>query len=354
MAQVVAARLPCVRPDAPRAARPVAWCTWHLRGGRCSVHTARALRMQRACSAHAARMQRACSAHAARMQRMSSAHAAHEQCVCSALVACMRHLCEHEGWAACVTQVNDDAHQWGAQLPAQPGHGGRRQGVGWREGWSVVRPAVQLAHRTRSSSMSQCKCIAAEAARFCTHISTPPKLASSSPAMWRTVSASSSWCDGAAPVSFLRGTQCGIAHQWARASTPVPVNSACHAYSRRGGSGASSVGRRGLVWRIWCNGGAARALLAENLEGRARADELVRAQHAHVHGSTGWCARPRTVAGIAATPSAARRLRCRCGHERIRELHPPPCHRSTGNQLRLCGLSRHALRRHRTVAHALC
>ena len=111
-----------------------------------------------------------------------------------------------------------------------------------------IRPAV--AHRTRSSSMSQCKCIAAEAARFCTHISTPPKLASSSPEnieQWRTVSASSSWCDGAAPArSFFRGTQCGIAHQCARASTPVPVNSACHACSRRGGSGASSVGRRGL------------------------------------------------------------------------------------------------------------
>ena len=95
--------------------------------------------------------------------------------------------------------------------------------------------------------MSQCKCIAAEAARFCTHISTPPKLASSSPQMWRTVSASSSWHDGAAPASFLRGTQCGIAHQCARASTPVPVSSACQAWSRRGGSGASSVGRRGCM-----------------------------------------------------------------------------------------------------------
>ena len=114
--------------------------------------------------------------------------------------------------------------------------------------------------------MSQCKCIAAEAARFCTHISTPPKLASSSPQMWRTVSASSSWHDGAAPVSFLRGTQCGIAHQCARASTPVPVNSACHACSRRGGSGASSVGRRGFM-------GATRAVLGsfEEFEDRRTA-----------------------------------------------------------------------------------
>eukprot|EP00964_Phaeocystis_antarctica_P122521 scaffold86197_cov67-Phaeocystis_antarctica.AAC.9 len=87
--------------------------------------------------------------------------------------------------------------------------------------------------------------------------------------MWRTVSASSSWHDGAAPVSFLRGTQCGIAHQCARASTPVPVNSACHACSRRGGSGASSVGRRGFM-------GATRAVLGsfEEFEDRRIASRL--------------------------------------------------------------------------------
>jgi hypothetical protein len=67
MAQRAAARLPCVRPNAPRAARPVARCAWHLRGGRCSV-----------CK-HSAHAHATCIMH---MQR-------HEQCAA--------HLCEHEG-----------------------------------------------------------------------------------------------------------------------------------------------------------------------------------------------------------------------------------------------------------------
>ena len=175
-------------------------------------------------------MQRISSACAARMQRTRGVHAAPVRARGSGR---LRHPGRQRCSLAGCTAVGAT---WARRAVARSWVAGR---VGGAE--------LAATHRTRSSSMSQCKCIAAEAARFCTHISTPPKLASSSPQMWRTVSASSSWCDSAAPVSFLRGTQCGIAHQCARASTPVPVNSACHACSRRGGSGASSVGRRGFM-----------------------------------------------------------------------------------------------------------
>ena len=175
---------------------------------------------------------------------------------------------------------------------AQPGHGGRRQGVGWPEGRALARRA----HRTRSSSMSQCRCIAAEAARFCTHISTPPMLASSSPVIWRTVSASISWREGAVPpASFPRGTQCGIAHQCARASTPEPVSSACHACSRRGGSGASSVGRRGL--RIARKPrDAARRALGRNV--RPEPDVFAHLGERRTRGSSGQCCRALKFRGL--------------------------------------------------------
>ena len=67
MAQCAAARLPCVRPNAPRAARPVARCAWHLRGGRCSVCT------------HSAHAHASCIMHHASCDGMSSLCSAPER-----------------------------------------------------------------------------------------------------------------------------------------------------------------------------------------------------------------------------------------------------------------------------------
>ena len=221
--------------------------------------------MRRACAAH---VQGLCSVYAARVSCTRSVHAACSTRACTR--ACTR--CLHAG----VHAVPARARGWGRPRPpgrrqhssagcAVPGAActrwaarrtvvGRVDSGGARGGGTRCDAARRMAvvqrgaHRTRSSSMSQCRCIAAEAARLCTHISTPLNRASSSPKMWRTVSASRldstpPAAEGAALASFFRGTQCGIAHQCTRASTPVPVSSHCHACSRWGGSGASSVGR---------------------------------------------------------------------------------------------------------------